>query len=96
MSMTAETRDRYVTFNGLDCDANADRVMAFVNEQLAQLEKDDRWIGYFDGKFAEQQRMGVDNLFFVGSQMNVLRAFFEEQDNEAAIELLYQVEQECC
>jgi len=55
-----------------------------------------RWGVYFDRKPAEKMRMGADNLHFVGSQVNALQAFFEECDDRAALDLLFDLEQTCC
>jgi hypothetical protein len=94
--MITPSRDRYVTFEGLDCDRNATRLMAIVRQHIGDPAKAGQWGRYFSSKLVEQQRLGVDDLFFVGSQMNNLFAFFEECGDEASAELLYQVEQECC
>ncbi len=40
--------------------------------------------------------MKHDDLFFVSAQMNNLYSFFEELDNQEALQLLWKLEQECC
>ncbi|TCO72422.1 N(2)-fixation sustaining protein CowN [Rhodovulum euryhalinum] len=92
--MTDQTPDRYVSFCGLDCTANADRLMEMLAARMAGNES--RWVGYFEKKLAEKARMGTDNLFFAGAQVNALRAFFEEVGDEAALALLWDLEQNCC
>jgi len=94
--MQATARDRYITFAGLDCDQNAEAIVALVREHIADPAKAGRWADYFNRKFEEQKRMGTDDLFLVGSQINALYALFEACDDQDAIELVYQVEQECC
>jgi hypothetical protein len=94
--MNSTTPDRYLSFEGLECDRNATQIMSAVRHHLEHDATPQQWQNYFAMKFGEQQRMGTDDLFFVGSQMNTLYAFFEELADEAARELLYQVEQECC
>jgi len=95
MSNTS-ARDRYTSFEGLDCDANATQIVQTIRQHIDSASTARQWADYFASKLEEKQRLEVDDLFFVGSQMNNIYAFFEELDDEPARELLYQVEQECC
>ena len=88
--------DRYQSFIGIPCDANADRLIDCLDEFIEAGRGDERWHAYFRGKREQQIRMNHDNLYFVGSQMNSLIAYFEECDDPEAMDLLWQVEQECC
>jgi hypothetical protein len=88
--------DRYVSFCGIECDTWANELMAQLKSALANEVDQQRWPQYFAKKFNEQDSMGHDNLFFIGSQMNNLYSFFEEQQDKAALELLWKLEQECC
>ncbi len=94
--VNTEVRDRYISFEGLECDENAIKIVDTIRHYMNRVDEQDRWYRYFEMKFGEQRRMGVDDLFFVGSQMNALYDFFAEIADEATAELLYQVEQECC
>lgn len=97
--MSTPERDRYVTFDGLNCDSNASLLVATIRRHITdpgKVERVGKWVDYFNTKFTEQQRLNVDDLFFVGSQMNNLFDFFAECDDSESLELLYQVEQECC
>jgi hypothetical protein len=94
--MTTPERDRYVTFDGLNCDSNATLLIAAIHRHISTPGKAGRWGDYFTTKFTEQQRLGVDDLFFIGSQMNNLFEFFAACEDPEALALLYQVEQECC
>jgi len=91
-----QQNDRYVSFSGIQCDVRADELIARLKEALYTLPEDHRWRGYFDQKFAQQTAQGADNLHFVGSQMNTLNAFFEEMDDAIALDMLWQLEQNCC
>jgi len=92
--MNDQSPDRYISFLGLDCDTNADRLMAML---LGCMEdSDSRWVGYFRQKLEEKRRMGNDNLHFIGSQVNALYSFFEEIEDEEAEALLWHLEQNCC
>jgi hypothetical protein len=96
MTPAADTADRYQTFIGIPCDANADRLIAYLDEFIQAEKGDSRWQEYFRSKRAQQLKMDHDNLYFVGSQMNNLYAYFEGCDDEQVMELLWQLEQECC
>lgn len=92
--MNDETPDRYVTFLGIGCDAKADQMMELLAERMQAT--DSRWRRYFEMKLAEKERMATDNLHFVGSQINSLRSFFEEIEDEPALDLLWHLEHNCC
>ena len=51
--MNDATLDRYVSFQGIDCDGNADRLMGMLARHMATTES--RWVGYFDKKLAEEE-----------------------------------------
>jgi len=93
---TTSPRDRYISFDGLECDTNATKLVETIRQYIASATPAQQWADYFTSKLEEKKRLGVDDLFFVGSQLNNLYAFFEELNDEPSRELLYQVEQECC
>jgi hypothetical protein len=89
--------DRYISFKGIDCDGNADRLVARLRHQLETNDQvDPKWKTYFQQRFEQQQKMGHDNLHLVGAQTNPLYMFFEECGDQDARDLLWQLEQECC
>lgn len=90
------TTDRYVSFEGIDCDDNARRIMEYLGSHLAGGVAASPWARYFAMKLEQRIALGQDDLFFVGSQLNDLRSFFAEVRDEAALALLDQVEEECC
>lgn len=89
-------RDRYVTFDGLECDTNATKLVDTIRNYIANPAGAEQWAKYFEGKLQEKERLHVDDLFFIGSQLNNVYAFFDELGDDEARDLLYQVEQECC
>ena len=91
-----DNRDRYITFEGLDCDANASRIVTTIRHAIDSATLPGNWMDYFSKKLQEKERLGVDDLFFVGSQVNTIYALLDEIDDQETHELLYQVEQECC
>lgn len=94
--MSELDRDRYITFLGLDCDANAVALVERIRHHIGEPATDARWRDYFAGKLEEKVRLGVDDLFFIGSQLNNVYALLEACGDEEGDALLYQVEQECC
>ena len=88
--------DRYQSFCGIECDANANQLIAHLQDCLAKRPEQDLWRQYFDQKFEQQTKLNHDNLFYVGSQLNNLYAFFEEIDDEPALAMLWQLEIDCC
>jgi len=92
----ANNRDRYISFDGLECDTNATRVVDTIRDYIGDPAHAGKWTDYFTKKLAEKKRLGVDDLFFVGSQVNTIYLFLDEIGDQATHELLYQVEQECC
>lgn len=88
--------DRYTTFDGIDCDQNARRVMACIERNMAASECDQRFWSYFMGKRTPRSGPAPDDLFLVHSHINQIREFFEECGDTAALELLMRLEEECC
>ncbi|MGB0694391.1 MAG: N(2)-fixation sustaining protein CowN [Rhodospirillaceae bacterium] len=94
MLATQTMEDRYISFEGIDCQGNARRMMLHLDAALACQKT--RWVPYFEKKLAEKQRMGHDDLYFVGSQINCLRTLFEDVADTGALELLDWLEDTCC
>ncbi|TVQ20835.1 MAG: N(2)-fixation sustaining protein CowN [Leptolyngbya sp. DLM2.Bin15] len=94
--MSQPKSDRYVSFQGIDCDGKARRLLDYIAHHMAEPPHPSPWVDYFRTKLADQQALGQDDLYFVGSQINAIHALFEEYDNEEALALLENVEEECC
>lgn len=92
----ADSQNRYVTFIGISCDYNAQRLLDRLGDHLMLADSSNPWVQYFRGKLATRQALGQDELFFVGSQISQLREFFQQAQDSAALELLEQIEEECC
>lgn len=95
-SITQMSGDRYISFCDIDCDENSDKLIAMLETHLEAKHGDPKWQTYFHLKFAEQKNMGRDNLNLIGNQTNPLYEYFMECSDQAAVDLLYQIEQECC
>jgi len=88
--------DRYVSFNGIDCDQNAALLMQTLLRHLADPAKCNAFWTYFLNKRRPASGPAPDDLFLIHSHLNQLRDFFEEHDDEAAQQLLEKIELECC
>ncbi|MTW20258.1 N(2)-fixation sustaining protein CowN [Allochromatium palmeri] len=98
MSQAAEKTDRYISFEGIECDEQAQRVLHCIRDctEAPQDGPSSSWTSYFERKLVEIARMGQDELFFVGSQVNYIRELFEHHGHRAGLDLLDQIEDECC
>jgi len=94
MLQTSIKIDRYLSFAGLDCDERASQLLDRVRQHLKG--KESRWRDFFETRLSEAKRRGEDDLYLVGSQVNVLRDFFAEFQDEEGIQLLEALEEECC
>lgn len=94
MTQSAAILDRYLSFEGLDCDERAVQLMQRVRAHLAR--EHTPWCDYFEARFAVARQRGEDDLYLVGSQVNPLRELFADYDDEEGMELLEALEEECC
>lgn len=92
----SEKLDRYISFEGLDCDCRADKFIEMLKRNIESGNGDERWHRYFEQKFKHQEMTGQDHLYLVGSQMNALYEYLEQCEDQEALDLLYRLEQECC
>ena len=97
MSQTAVKTDRYITFEGIECDDQARRVLRYMRDCIeTSREAPSSWSAYFERKLDEITRMGQDELFVVGSQVNYIRELFEHHGHREGLDLLDRIEDECC
>lgn len=88
--------DRYVSFQDIDCDGNARRLMELLDRQLAQPGRSNAFWDYFAKKRAGGSGAKPDDLFLIHSNINQFRDFFEHWQDVEAMALLQQIEEECC
>lgn len=88
--------DRYVTFEGIDCDGNARRLMALIDGHLTDPGKGNAFWDYFQKKRAGGSGPKPDDLFLIHSNINQIRDFLEDCADEEGLALLMQIEEECC
>jgi hypothetical protein len=92
----APNPDRYISFDGIDCDGNARAVMACIERLLELPGRSNVFWDYFMQKRSPKSGPKPDDLFLIHSNINQVRDLFETWDDEAAMVLLEQLEEECC
>jgi hypothetical protein len=89
-------RDRYVSFVGLDCDGQAKRLIALLGPYMDDPAKGNAFWTLFAHKLNPASGPKHDALFLIHAHINILRDQLEAHQDEAALSLLDQIEQECC
>ncbi|HEY3431882.1 MAG TPA: N(2)-fixation sustaining protein CowN [Rhodocyclaceae bacterium] len=92
----ASTPDRYVSFKDIDCEGNTRQLMEMIEAHLQDPEKNNPFWEYFMTKRKGGSGPKPDDLFLIHSNINQIREFFESCDDEDALTLLLQIEEECC
>lgn len=88
--------DRYVSFQGIDCDGNARRIMACIDRNLAIPGRSNAFWEYFSAKRSGGSGPKPDDLFLLHANINQVRELFETWQDAEAMQLLEQLEEECC
>lgn len=88
--------DRYVSFDGIDCNGNARRVMALIEHHLAESDQNGPFWEYFMNKRKPRSIPPPDDLFLVHCHINQIRELFDERADSEAVALLMLLEEECC
>ncbi|MEM1241841.1 MAG: N(2)-fixation sustaining protein CowN [Cyanobacteria bacterium P01_H01_bin.26] len=92
--MSQQNVNRYISFEGTDCEDKSCQIVSYI-KQYAE-NSSSPWSEYFRDKLESSLALGQDELFVVCSQMNNVRSLFEEHENTEALDLLEQVEEDCC
>lgn len=93
---TADERDRYVSFVGLDCNGQARRLIALLRPYLDDPEKTNPFWQFFARKLAPESGPRHDELFLIHAHLNTLRDQLEMLGDDTALALLERIEVECC
>ena len=88
--------DRYVSFDGIDCDGKARRMMDIIDRHLADPGPSSPFWDYFTAKRKPRSGPPPDDLFLVHCHLNQIRELFEERADAEALALLDMLEEECC
>jgi len=96
-------KDRYVTFNNIDCYANAALVLDAMNELFSQIpeSKNELWVRFMEKipknyKVVFKENNDHDTLYLVCANIFYISDLFDEYEFEKGFEVLDQVELECC
>jgi len=89
-------RDRYVSFVGLDCNGQAKRLISMLLRYMENPETNNAFWQLFARKLSPESGPRHDELFLIHAHINILRDQLELHEDEAALALLDQIEQECC
>ncbi|QOY53149.1 N(2)-fixation sustaining protein CowN [Candidatus Sulfurimonas baltica] len=99
----SEIKDRYITFDNIDCYENSALVIdAMIELFKLKPESKNRLWNNFMNKIPQNYREvfekdgNKDTLYLVCANVFYISDLFEEYDFEAGIEVLEQVEFECC
>jgi len=94
--------DRYVSYKNIDCAGNSKKIMRMLRRHINDPQKSNLFWEKFKEKLAQVDHpgqgadQGVDELFLIHTYLNNLHEIFAEYDDQVAIELLEQIERECC
>lgn len=88
--------DRYVSFCGIDCDLNARRLMETLDRHLSAPGRSNAFWDYFQKKRRGEGAPQADDLFLIHCNINQIREFLEDCEDEDGLTLLTRIELECC
>jgi hypothetical protein len=94
--MAQKKVNRYISFEGTDCEEKSCQVISYVRQYIEKPPHPSPWSEYFREKLDSSSGLGQDELFVVCSQMNNVRSLFEEYEDTEALNLLEQIEEDCC
>lgn len=92
----APTLDRYVSFLGLDCDAKAAALIGGLRTAMTAPGRADPFWDYFAAKLDGRRGPRHDALYFVHCHLNDLRDLSDRWGLAHLIELIENLEVECC
>lgn len=94
--MITEKTDRYISFQGIDCDGRAHQILNYIEQYIDSPPPHSPWVDYFQQKLRDRVSIEQDALHFIGSQINNIYALFEDYEDTKALDLLEKIEEECC
>ncbi len=97
-----EKPDRYVSFRGIEGESNSRKMVVMLRRHIDDPAKSNRFWEQFKEKLArvgqpdENSGRCLDELFLIHAYINNLRELFEAHDDQPALVLLEQIEEESC
>lgn len=99
----SQEKDRYVTFSNIDCYENAALVLDAMNElfTLKPASKNKLWVKFMEAIPQNYREVfaladSQDTLYLVCSHVFYISDLFDQYEFEKGLEVLDQVEMECC
>lgn len=90
--MSEASRDRYVSFQNIDCDNNARLLVGMIRRHAENPEKGNPFWDYFMKRLQSGKH---DELFLLHCYLQSIREFLEAEDDSEALQLLAKLEEEC-
>jgi hypothetical protein len=88
--------DRYISFQGIDCDGNAQRFVSALRAAMEGDGRDDPFWRYFEAKLDGRKGPEHDALYHIHCHLNPLRELLERWDEQELEAMLEDLELECC
>ena len=88
--------DRYLTFQGIDCDGKAGQLMERIQQLAANPEQASPFWSYFLAKRHPASGPRPDDLFLIHAHINSLYELLEKAEDRESLELLGWLEENCC
>lgn len=94
--------DRYVSFVGIDGDANSRKLIEMLRHHIDDPTKANRFWDLFRAKLEKIKQpdqisgFSQDELYLIHAYINNIRELFETYDDQPALTLLDQIEAESC
>lgn len=90
---------RYVTFKDIDCEGNAERLIARIFHHIDEPSKTNAFWEKFRAEVQASKDIHerkFDGLCLLCARVGIIAELFEEHDDEQGLALLGQIEDECC
>jgi len=97
MKETKKKSDRYISYKGIECEKNSAELIRLLRYHIDDPAKNNAFWGKFRGLLADAESgKGKDYLFLIHCYINNIQELFELYDDQPALDLLHQIEVECC
>lgn len=90
---------RYLTFKGIDCEGNAERLIERIFMHIDDPNKTNAFWEKFRAEVMASKNLHerkFDGLCLLCARVGIIAELFEEYDDEDGLAMLSQLEDECC
>lgn len=98
-TLSADKTDRYVSFKGIDCEGNNEKLLAMVFRHIDDPAKNNAFWDKFRAEVAAADNIyerKFDGLCIVCARVAIISELFEEYEDEEGLAMLEKIEHECC